>query len=428
MVRFGKQSALGTIGRDAFRESGLAAFGAPAGLRSVGQGAFSGCKGLKKATFGERLKTLGDEAVAGQQGVFEGSGIVSITLPTDLHKLAARTFQGCEDLHEFAFPVQLEAIGEQCFSGSGLEIAVFPGAVKNVGKGAFSGCVKLVTASAAPDGNLERLAEGAFEGTAIREFKAPNSLKFIGERVFAGCINLADVELNEGLGTVEADAFARTAFRTVILPSTVRRTGNKLFSNSRLQTAYYFQDAVKTQDSGIEWKMIPALSTMVGARPLGAYRGVVELELPDGLGIIGDGWFTGCVHMKSAVIPATVTEIGREAFYDCEHLSSVVFKGQSQLRSIEAGAFYIAGVERLDLPATLERIGDGAFYGCAALKEMVLKEGARLGEIGNAAFQNSGLTSFSAPDQLRVIGSSAFADCRSLKTVLLNWGLEKVGE
>ena len=77
-VRFGKQSQLKTIGKDAFRESGLKEFTAPAGLTQVGTGAFFGCASIKKAVFCPSLRALGSDNGANQQGVFEKSTVAEV--------------------------------------------------------------------------------------------------------------------------------------------------------------------------------------------------------------------------------------------------------------------------------------------------------------------------------------------------------------
>ena len=67
---------------------------------------------------------------------------------------------------------------------------------------------------------------------------------------------------------------------------------------------------------------------------------LVELQLNEGLEVIGKHAFTGCTSLRSVTVPSTVTEIPDGTFYGCEKL-----------------------VE-LQLNEGLEVIGKYAFSGC----------------------------------------------------------------
>jgi hypothetical protein len=61
-----------------------------------------------------------------------------------------------------------------------------------------------------------------------------------------------------------------------------------------------------------------------------AFKGCTRLEsvtLPDGLMSIADGAFERCTSLTNVVIPATVTNIGYFAFRDCLRLADVILRG-----------------------------------------------------------------------------------------------------
>ena len=64
---------------------------------------------------------------------------------------------------------------------------------------------------------------------------------------------------------------------------------------------------------------VPSLDTRVGDRALRVLRGVRKLLLPSGLEVVGESWFTGC-DIERAVVPASVREIGMNAFGNCRKL------------------------------------------------------------------------------------------------------------
>lgn len=73
----------------------------PDSLRTVAQGAFSGCRSLRKAVLNEGLEVLGtdeqDDCKA-QCGVFQESTLEDVRLPTTLRRIGLRTFADCRSL------------------------------------------------------------------------------------------------------------------------------------------------------------------------------------------------------------------------------------------------------------------------------------------------------------------------------------------
>ena len=60
-------------------------------------------------------------------------------------------------------------------------------------------------------------------------------------------------------------------------------------------------------------------------------------------------------------IPASVQNIGRSAFYQCENLQRVAFAEGSQLREIKVGAFSCTGLTKVQIPVNVQSIGACAF-------------------------------------------------------------------
>jgi len=150
---------------------------------------------------------------------------------------------------------------------------------------------------------------------------------------------------------------------------------------------------------------------------------------------IGTNAFTGNVYIISVTIPNSVTNIGDYAFYDCTSLTNVVL--DSNLISI--GAYAFSGPFResslgppvslgcrltsITVPATVTNIGDYAFYDCTSLTNVVLDN--NLISIGAYAFSGPflyssvgqpvslvcPLTSITVPANVTNIGEGAFSEC-----------------
>ena len=100
--------------------------------------------------------------------------------------------------------------------------------------------------------------------------------------------------------------------------------------------------------------------------------------------------------LSTISVPKHVTNIGNNAFKECNNLNSVEFGDDSQLTSIEEGAFYgCKSLADIKLPSTLTNIGDNAFYYC------------------------SSLTSVTIPSSVTTIGKNAFLDCNNITTATI---------
>lgn len=82
--------------------------------------------------------------------------------------------------------------------------------------------------------------------------------------------------------------------------------------------------------------------------------------IPEGVSMIEESAFEGCVGLTSLVIPEGVKEIGWDAFNGCTGLTNIV------------------------IPYSVTEIDGGAFWGCTSLTSIVIPKGVT--EIGESAF------------------------------------------
>lgn len=101
-------------------------------------------------------------------------------------------------------------------------------------------------------------------------------------------------------------------------------------------------------------------------------------------------------------VPNGVSEIGIEAFYDCETLYSVI------------------------LPSTVKYIPGHAFYACKNLQEIIFSKNIK--GIGACAFKDcESLTKLSFPEGLIGIERCAFEGCKNLSSLILPVSIRKIG-
>lgn len=139
----------------------------------------------------------------GRCGVFEGSAVKSVVLPSTLRRIEYHAFQGCEKLEDIILPERLEFIGKYCFYQSGLESVEFPASLRTVSQGAFAECESLMTAKF--NEGLEVLGEGddedvgVFYESAVENVQLPSTLRRIEYTTFTHCENLQSIELPDAL-------------------------------------------------------------------------------------------------------------------------------------------------------------------------------------------------------------------------------------
>ncbi len=164
---------------------------------------------------------------------------------------------------------------------------------------------------------------------------------------------------------------------------------------------------------------------------------------------------------KTVSVPASVTQIGAEAFAGNTTMEKLEFKG-SAVEQIDYRAFAgCAGLKEVKLPNSVKKLGNGAFADCTGLKKLTL--GAGLSELGMGVFAgcpaletievDKNNTSFSVgdgclynedksmlylllpvrktdtytmPSTVTDIAEYAFWGCESVKSISLSSSLKKI--
>ena len=139
--------------------------------------------------------------------------------------------------------------------------------------------------------------------------------------------------------------------------------------------------------------------TAIGKEAFYYCTSIKTVVIPEGVTYIGDYAFAGCTGLESIIIPASVTSIGKGAFNGCSSLAEIKFADGSQLLSIgdyafndcitlglKKGADDTTEVVSIELPEGLLTIGKEAFRDCVAMTSF--KTPASLKSIGDMAFYN----------------------------------------
>ncbi len=318
--------------------------------------------------------------------VFVGNGVTSI---------CEDAFKDCVNLSSLEFEAgsQLNSIGDNAFSGSGLYgRVIIPSNVSAVGENAFNGCnglTNLMISESFAENNPPINLSG--QNAAVLVYSNDGSA-VLGIRVPAGKTGVeVDIpsEVLDGVSvnTVKGDYNTNTeTVSRVIIPDTVNTIGESAFKG--------FGSA----GGGLEIN-IPDSVTSIGSE---AFSGsaVQNITLPSGVTVINYRVFYDCQQLESVTVSPSLTEIGNEAFASCNKLLSLktaditdktgIYLGNTSIRIVGDTAF--AGcsaikeasfMDTVGYLSTLETIGKFVFNGCEALTKVVLPDSLKNTVSGN---------------------------------------------
>lgn len=315
------------IGNYAFSGSGLTSVTVPSTVNSLGTYVFQNCASLKSAVINvSNLASLPD-------GTFYGCTMLSeVTLPETVTQIGSSAFYNCKGLEHFTIPKTATVIGTSAFSGSGLTEIVIPNTVTSLGTGAFYNCTSLqtVTFEDAPASSTATIAfagssaaSGIFSGcTALTTVTLPNHLTSLGKYTFYGCTALTTLYFN-AKNCADLTASSNTS------------TSNYVFYNAGKNST----DGGITMYVGAEVTRIPAYLSKPyysGTTYTPNFKAVIFAE-DSACTTIGTNAFYATA-LTYVVLPASITSVENQAFYNCNSLTAVYYYGtQEQWNAITIG-------------------------------------------------------------------------------------------
>lgn len=249
--------------RGAFSSSYFKSLILPPSLTSVSYSAFSGCKQLEKVVFEGSLDVIPDNAFCGcellsevnlPQG-FTSIGIsafkdckmlTNIILPNDVKNIKRSAFEN-SGLTSINLPNGINEIGERAFYSTQLEKIKIPDSLKILPAKVFACCENLKTVSffdfADEIVNLEEIGEDAFYNDVnLKIGLFTKKLKRIGARAFYGCKNMKYLCFEEGITTIEEDAFRNVPIDELYIPKSLTSLASSAFNIKDLKRLFCFTE------------------------------------------------------------------------------------------------------------------------------------------------------------------------------------------
>ena len=440
--------------------------------------AFSGCMRMTAVSIPDGVISIGRAA-------FRYTGLKDVTLPSSVTILEDDVFANCFSLQTVNTISQITSIGRSAFFGcTNLNIKLTDfSSLEYIHDHAFSYCTKLPAVLELPKTTIKYIGINPFSYcTQITEFKGLGAFgysvknKYIIHDIQADYSNIpfeteygcykdeiyaglrgeyadqpaegeADVwtVLVSAPGTINSwtdpgtDFIGRDAFRGAKINADIT-LGSKT-TNIRVGA---FKDASANKSITANIKSVYRIED-------DAFSGFYNLKTvnADNCIMVGASAFASCRQLEGYKGPANVCHINNEAFANTTKLTTFTFPANvpylgeraffgsgltaaklaaTDLGVINYGTFENCGaLSEVTLPAGLDEIRDKAFYNCAALKKFNFAEAPELKFIGNEAFYNCrALPEAMIPNSVSYLGHSAFANNKALANVTLPDGLRTI--
>ena len=223
---------------------------------------------------------------------------------------------------------------------------------------------------------IEFIAEEAFrncpdlESVVVGSREKGSSLKRIGDAAFRACRSLTTVYLwGETVPQVQTFAsqttnspFYSTSYPAVVVPNE--------------QRAQYVSDVVWSvySDYVVSQSSVYTNGQIIENGKLVKYTGhEVVVTITDVVKIVGQYAFKGN-ELKQVNFPYGVEEIGRQAFYGCKQLVTYTFKDGSCLTAIGNNAFEgCVSLKTAVIPQSVTVVKDKAFAGCTSMDTIFIQ-------------------------------------------------------
>lgn len=380
------------------------------GVRHIGDKFAFHCENLSFVNLPESVETIGKHAFEGSRYLrnlpedkivhhilLDGSCLTGdVILKETICSIAGGAFYGNTEIRSITLPEHLDFIGPYAFCGcTGLTRIVLPTGVTQLLQGVFSCCTALKTViTAYSKGQIAAVLSDAFLN--CQSLEAVPSLEYcdyIGNSAFSGCHRLNEIKGLAGQRSI------------VSLPVTMLHIGDSaFFKTPYLELLKKEAQLNCSRKKGCLESSVAIISHIIvdGSDCAG------KIELPEGVIGISDYAFCGNDNITEIKFPKSLKSIGVSAFSACKNLKRVMFS--RPLESLGIASFEKC-INLTEIRCETKKIADRAFSWCTKLQDITFE---KTEIIGDEAFCGCSSLQTGHWKHVRLIGKEAFSGCENL--------------
>ena len=212
-------------------------------------------------------------------------------------------------------------IGGYAFENcTGFRSVIIPNSVTSIGKGSFKNCTGLKNVTIG--NSVTTIGENAFDGcTCMTSMTMGNSVAKISDYAFNDCSGLTSLNIPNSVITIGSHAFSYCeGLTSVSIGKSVTTMGTRAFDYCSGLTRVNITDLAawcKIQFDRFSNPLIHAQHLYLNGTE------VKDLVVPATVTAIKSETFYNCSGLKSVTIPKSVTSIGNTSFYGCTGLANI---------------------------------------------------------------------------------------------------------
>ncbi len=309
--------------------------------------AFYAVPGLKEATIGRSLRSIGSMAFAVNRitkAVYEGNMTEWCSIDFGSNPFAEGQLYIDGELVTGEITIPCNRISDYAFYRNAYITGVtIPFYDAEIGESTFEGCTNIIYIKIGmPEAAIRQAANTEENNAGVK----------IGNYAFRSCIKLAEIEISENTSITEL--------------------GDYVFDDTAWE---------KAQPDGVTYINDIAYSYN------GDMPGNTILTIDEGTRIIAPQSFRNCNNLTAIKLPTSIERIGKQAFMYCTSLKEINLpEGINKLG--ESTFEECTSLTDMTLPAELTEVSERLFAGCTALKSVVIP--AKVTTMGSSAFSRCG--------------------------------------
>ena len=159
--------------------------------------------------------------------------LTKVILPKHLSVIGERAFSNSDKLTSIIIPSEVKEIKQLAFIGTGLTTITIPTNVTSIGDSVFMECKNLEDVVFETPSRVETIGDATFRDcTSLSFITIPSSITTISDSLFYNCTSLATVNIPNGVKTIGDKSFYKcTSLRTLTIPASVTRIKNYAFNS-----------------------------------------------------------------------------------------------------------------------------------------------------------------------------------------------------